>query len=339
MVFYLLGMMLGAYPAYKRPELRPLTMGSMITLTLLVGYELESERIGEAAVTAMGQPYYPPYLLSWRNLLAVSCIQFAHSVQLLTFFQILAGVGIAFFWTLFPYPSLESRELPIQIGDAMFSLAEFHLRTHMAIYISLSGSATEVDPGLTGRSGQILVETETIRHLTKTKALLNQSKYEIRLCGKFPRVTYAALLAKLESLFRSIALVSYSTRLFAAAKEQEAASAWMRELRRCATPQEDIELQVVSVLAACGTAIAHGQPLPPFLHVPETSSLLDAIKASPMDLLDTKHVHEAGYSALAAIHASAMVAAEDIRELLRLTAELVGVVDFRRRVLDDESVG
>ena len=71
MIFYCLGMMLGAYPAYAKPQLRPLSIGTMITLTLLVGYELESERLGEAAVTAVGQPYYPPYILSWRNIVAV----------------------------------------------------------------------------------------------------------------------------------------------------------------------------------------------------------------------------------------------------------------------------
>ena len=71
-VFYFLGMMVGGYPAQINPELTPLTMGATVTLTLLVGYELDTKRLGEAAITAMGQPYYPPYILSWRDLLAVS---------------------------------------------------------------------------------------------------------------------------------------------------------------------------------------------------------------------------------------------------------------------------
>ena len=71
-VFYFLGMIAANYPAQRMPELAPLSIASRVTLTLLIGYELDTERLGEAAITAMGQPYYPPYLLSWRSLLAVS---------------------------------------------------------------------------------------------------------------------------------------------------------------------------------------------------------------------------------------------------------------------------
>lgn len=65
-------MMLAALPGYNRPELFSLSLIAEVTLTLLVGYELDSHTLGRAAVAAMGQPYYPPYLLAWMNMLTVS---------------------------------------------------------------------------------------------------------------------------------------------------------------------------------------------------------------------------------------------------------------------------
>lgn len=70
-IFYLLLLTIAQWPARKDPSFTPLTMANAIFLTLLVGYELESERLGEAVIISRGQPYHPPYLLSWMALLAV----------------------------------------------------------------------------------------------------------------------------------------------------------------------------------------------------------------------------------------------------------------------------
>ena len=328
MVFYFLGMVLGAYPSQNKPALTPFTMSTRVTLTLLVGYELESERIGEAAVTAMGQPYYPPYLLSWRNLLAVSPYSMADTFSCTDTMQILAGVGIGFFWTIFPYPVLESHELTTQIGDTLFTLANLHMKTHMAVYFNVSGTQTNDVPDYNCKETRSAMETRLIRQLNNVRALLANTKYEVRIGGHFPRETYAAIIDKIDSIFRSISLISYSTKIFHAAATQDSASAWLQELQKYATPNEEGETRFVSVLTACGMSIARNQPLPLFLDVPETSSFLLAIKKSPMDLLHPKHAQQPGYSALAAIHASALLAVGDLRELLRLTAELVGRVDF-----------
>lgn len=105
-------------------------------------------------------------------------------------------------------------------------------------------------------------------------------------------------------------------------------SPWTTELRQVVTRNEDIELRTLSVLSICAEAIERGRPLPPFLDVPETSTLLTSVKSSPMDLLNSSHALEPGYAALAAIHASAEIVTEEIRELVRLTSELVGRVEF-----------
>lgn len=70
-IMYLLLLIIAQWPARKHPSLTALTMAAAIFLTLLVGYELESERLGEAVIVSRGQPYHQPYLLSWMALLAV----------------------------------------------------------------------------------------------------------------------------------------------------------------------------------------------------------------------------------------------------------------------------
>ncbi|KAJ5982729.1 hypothetical protein N7451_012829 [Penicillium sp. IBT 35674x] len=56
-----------------------------MTTTLIVGYELQVNRLGEEIATSNGQPYYPIYLLAPYRLATIS-----------------AGVAVAFIWIFFP---------------------------------------------------------------------------------------------------------------------------------------------------------------------------------------------------------------------------------------------
>ena len=47
-----------------------------------------------------------------------------------------------------------------------------------------------------------------------------------------------------------------------------------------------------------------------------------------MELLGPQHALEPGYSALAAMHVSAMIVTDDIEKLVQLCSELVGRMDF-----------
>lgn len=242
--------------------------------------------------------------------------------------QIFAGVGIAFFWTLFPYPIFESDEIPVHIADSILTLAELHARTHAIVYETISQNR-QADPESTkSRRERSAVETKMIQCIARGRKLLEDSKFEVAVVHHFPRQSYTATLDLIDRIFRSLSLMAYSSEAFDAAEVRSSPSLWMRELRQHASPNGEIESRFISALSTCATAFARRQPLPPFVDVPEASSLLDALKESPMSLLDTNHAQEPGYAALATVHASALLLTEDIWELVRLSSEVVGRVEF-----------
>lgn len=332
MISYFVGLMLGAYPAYAKPQLRPLTIGTMITLTLLIGYELEGERLGEAAVTAMGQPYYPPYIMSWRNIVAVTEGP-QHAVGVFAdITQILAGVGIAFFWTVFPYPILDSQELPRQFGDAIFTLAELHMRVHMAVYSKISRLTGPQEQSENASCNDIpALERRMISELTALRMVLDSSQFEIHIANPFPRKAYEAMLAKLGKLFRSLLLIAYTAERFPPSTTAGTPSPWLRALREHnpSHTRSPLQAQITSALAACGTSLTRNHPLPPLIDVPDHSSLLQALRGGEMDLLDRKFEGEEGYEGLVTVHAAGIQAAEEVRELVELVGMVVGRMRFR----------
>lgn len=71
----------------KRPTLIPIGLISTITMTLILGYELQVRKIGLVVAESNGQAYHPIYVLAPIRLLTV-----------------IAGLFVAWVFTIFPYP-------------------------------------------------------------------------------------------------------------------------------------------------------------------------------------------------------------------------------------------
>lgn len=59
LVFLFLFLVFGHYFFLKYPHLIPGSMIMIVTLVLIIGYELQVAKIGVAASESTGQPYYP----------------------------------------------------------------------------------------------------------------------------------------------------------------------------------------------------------------------------------------------------------------------------------------
>lgn len=58
-VFYAIFIMCLHYGFIKYPQFMPTWMISMVTLTLIIGYQLQVTKIGIAIAESMNQPFYP----------------------------------------------------------------------------------------------------------------------------------------------------------------------------------------------------------------------------------------------------------------------------------------
>ena len=210
----------------------------------------------------------------------------------------------------------------------MLTLAELHVKTHAIVFSAISRGSVERPQNSTLHLEYSAIETQTLQKLTSIRALPNNTKCEVHMNSRFAREAYSQILDRVDRIFRSSVLIAYSTGAFNSENLSEPASDWLQELRLCATSSGEVEARFTAAISTCGVAIAQRQPLPPHLDIPEASSLLNFMRESAMDLLDTRHAYEPGYLALATIHASALLAAEDLRELALLTSELRGGKSF-----------
>lgn len=94
----------------------------MVTQVLIVGYELQVEKIGVIASEMSGQPWYPIYQLAPYRLACVA-----------------GGSLVAFIWTVFPYPISDRSWLRRDLGSTLYLLANYHAVVHSTINVRIHG--------------------------------------------------------------------------------------------------------------------------------------------------------------------------------------------------------
>ena len=130
------------YIVIKHPGITPVGMISMVTLTLILGYELQVRKVGIQKAEANGQKYYPIYELAPIRLLTVA-----------------AGLFLAWVFTIFPYPITEHSQLRKHVGSTLYLLANFYSVVHETVQVRLRGE--EGDPDQKGSPGHRLLK---VRH-------------------------------------------------------------------------------------------------------------------------------------------------------------------------------
>lgn len=158
---------------------------SIVTTTLIVGYELEVRKIGQAAATSNGQTYYPIYILGPYRLATVA-----------------AGLLVAFIWTIFPYPISEHSILRQSLGGALYLLANYYSIIHETVQSRVRNDAGDLEnkqsPGHRLSKMRMKVFAKQMQLLTALKTYSNFIKWEIPIGGKFPKKQYDALIISTE---------------------------------------------------------------------------------------------------------------------------------------------
>lgn len=152
---------------------------------MIIGYELSARKIGQAAVSANGQAYYPIYELAPYRLAAVS-----------------AGIFVAFFWTFFPYPISEHSALRQSLGGSLYLLANYYSIIHETLSARMRGD--EGDMTLKSSAGRKL---EKARHKVFSKQMLMLTglrtysgflKWSVPIGGRFPKKQYDSIIVCVE---------------------------------------------------------------------------------------------------------------------------------------------
>lgn len=175
----------GYYIIIKKPPLTIIGMISIVTITLIIGYELEVRKLGKAVATSNGQTYLPIYELAPYRLATVA-----------------GGLLVAFIWTIFPYPITEHSALRQDLGKAIYLLANFYSVIHETVNARIRRDEGDLkdknSPGYKLQKARLKVFSKTGLVISSLKQHLQFLNWEIPIGGKFPKKNYTEIIEHVE---------------------------------------------------------------------------------------------------------------------------------------------
>jgi hypothetical protein len=329
---------IGFYIPLKRLDLVIVGMISVVTATMIVGYELQVRKIGVAAATTTGQPAYPIYQLGPYRLATV-----------------VGGLAVAFFWTMFPYPITEHSALRQKLGGALYLSANFYSIMHEQVMSRIRGDAGDEindkeSPGFMLQKARNKVFAKQMLTLQALKMHSSFVKFEFPLGGKFPRKDYEKIISYVNNIVNYTALLGYASQAFthpflnpdtpdeeatwdSTTFPKQASPQWFHDFRRVIKDANVTSHEITTLLSLLSSSIQNGQPLPPYLKVPQQYQLSRKLEAVDNDILSLKHIAEPGYAAFAVMAISTRCIGMDIERLLKAVKKLVGELDFSFHVV------
>ncbi|KAL9044447.1 MAG: hypothetical protein Q9214_002412, partial [Letrouitia sp. 1 TL-2023] len=278
-----------------------------------VGYELE-------VATSNGQPAYPIYLLAPYRLACVS-----------------GGMGVAFVWTFFPYPLTARSKLRKDLGASLYLLASFYSCVHTTVAMRVRGEGGDPDDknSLGNRLAKARMKTFT-EELALLSGLRQHSAFtawEPTFGGKFPKQQYDGIIQKVSNILNYMALISYSSLEFSRPHPNgETDLTWQQDFFRLMHTLSPTSEESTSLLSLLASSVTNGQPLPPYLKVPQPYRLTERLEALDRDILSVNHIAEPGYAAFAVMQIASSCMIDDIEKLISEVRELVGECGFQYQV-------
>ncbi|EMC94785.1 hypothetical protein BAUCODRAFT_124379 [Baudoinia panamericana UAMH 10762] len=319
LIFLWLWTGLAFYFILKFPKFIVVSILSLVTAVLIIGYELQVQKIGVAASLSSGQPVYPTYVLAPYRLATI-----------------LGGLFVAFFWTIFPYPVSETSEMRKDLGAALYLLANFYSVVRETLTSRIRG--TDGDVKVKGTHAYQLNEafdtvvSKLLSLLTNLRTNAAFSKFQVRIGGRFPIEEYEGLIETCQHMLQHLALINYASTEFSLHnshhKDGAAPSQWSTDFRKLLAATNTTSHQITSVLSLLSSALTNGQPLPPYLQMPESYKLVKHLDNINPDLLSVRHIAEPEYSAFAVLQVCAQAINDDFDQLARHVKALVGTIDF-----------
>ncbi|KAK4546297.1 hypothetical protein LTR36_001974 [Oleoguttula mirabilis] len=327
LVFYFIFLHFGVYIVIKYPQIIPVGMISQVTMTLILGYELQVRKIGIQTAESNGQAYYPIYILAPIRLATVS-----------------GGLFLAWIWTIFPYPTTEHFQLRQNMGRSLYLLANYYTVLHETVRIRLRGGEGDMSskdsPGYKLDKARTKVFSKCSMLLAGLRAQAEFVKFDIPVGGKFPRARYQKIIALAQSTLDFMSLISLASAAFPELQQldDQHSSEWVAHFRKLLGQANNATSEsITTLLSLLSASVTSASPLPPYLRVPEPYALVERLDAIDSDLLSVRHIAEPGYSQFAVIQLASRCMIDDLAEILREVKELVGVMDFSYHSTNDSS--
>ncbi|RMZ77624.1 hypothetical protein DV738_g4309, partial [Chaetothyriales sp. CBS 135597] len=314
----------------KFPSMITVAIISQVTVVLIIGYELQDEKLGRHATESNGQPYYKIYILAPYRLATV-----------------LVGLGTSAFWTFFPYPFTTHSMIRNDLGKALYLLGNYYACAHTTIYTRLSTGSLSAEMV----RGKPLYQLAKARHkvfgkgvtlLTSLRQYLDFSKWEPTFGGRFPREKYSELVDGAQHILNYTSLMVFCSVAFTydgkegrnGAHDSDAVrSEWLRGFAKVTSSLRPVDHELTSRLCLLASSLTNKQPLPPYLRMPKSVNLATQMAEVDPGILSVHHIREPCYAAFAVLEVASTLLQEEVEKVSELVRQLVGEVDFSFHVV------
>ncbi|RHZ43433.1 uncharacterized protein CDV56_101197 [Aspergillus thermomutatus] len=320
-VFLYLANVFEYYFWIKMPQYFGAVIVSIVTFNVIIGYELQVRKLGLEVATSNGQPYYPIYLFGPYKLAAVA-----------------AGCAISFFWVIFPYPITAKSQLRKALGRSLFVLAKFYSCMHATIELWLKdevGNVQDIEFAsykLTTARHQVFKEEMMLLNTLRMHS--HFTSFEPPIGGKFPKTVYDNIIAEIQRILTSMALMAHTTQnldilTLEKGNGKNSEDKWVRQLAAIALKSADFRSHsTTSLLCHLSASVMNVQPLPPYLSVGQSFPLARQLQKIDQELLSIRHVEDPAFSAFVALEVLRSVVSFSLKELLSNVKSLVGELSF-----------
>ncbi|PYH99783.1 hypothetical protein BO71DRAFT_138129 [Aspergillus ellipticus CBS 707.79] len=348
-IFLYLANVFEYYFYVKFPQYFGASVVAIVTLNVIVGYELQVRKLGIEVATSNGQPYYPIYLFGPYKLAAVA-----------------AGCAVSFFWVIFPYPITAKSTLRKALGRGLFVLAKFYSCMHSTIELWLTGELGNAEDIQSAshdlQQARQKVFKEEMILLNSLRMHSHFSTFEPPIGGKFPKATYDQIISQIQRMLTSMALMAHTTQTLDALSinitpshssnndddtsqnqdkdkdNDQEPDKWISRLASIALHSPGFKShKVTSLLCHLSASLQNAQPLPPFLAPVDSFPLAREMQRIDGELLSIRHVEDPAFSAFVCLEVLRSVVSFTLNDLLSNVKSLVGELSFEfqvRHVLD-----
>ncbi|KAJ4245260.1 hypothetical protein NW762_014130 [Fusarium torreyae] len=239
----------------KTPQYFKASVIALVTLNVIIGYELQVKKLGKEKAESAGQPYYPIYLFGPYKL---ACV--------------VIGCAVSFFWVIFPYPITAKSKVPGLVGESLFNLARFYSHMHNSSWGSSqddhSLSVIPTGPDSPSRMTLASLYHQQLHTLTNLRAHMDFAKYEPPIGGRFPLTIYAEMTSLVQQTLDILVLMAHVGFSMPFDETNSVQGATVASPASITATPEFPNLQgyeAVLLLCQMSSALQNKQPLPPFV--------------------------------------------------------------------------
>lgn len=263
---------------------------------------VQVNKLGISKAESSGQPYYPVYLFGPYKLVCV-----------------IAGCAIALVWTIFPYPLSSGSQARKVLGRSLFILANFYSCMHTTIRLWITTPSHE--DRTTSRSLDVAQDklfADEMGLITLLRMHTRFSQFDPRIGEKFPVSTYKSIVAEIQTILLSMALMVQTTRALdgsrpSAPREYD----WLQKLSEAISSTSFNSQMTTSLLCHLSAAVANQSPLPPYLAPPISFGLAREVRKLNAELLDIGTADNPFFSAFASLEVLNALVSASLTRLVR----------------------